>query len=83
MIVKVPPEFRDAIDQAGHPLELQDEQTSTLYVLMTREQFRELVYDDSDLTDDEMLAAAGEGLNAPDGWGAQVDAALKASLALT
>jgi hypothetical protein len=70
MIMKIPPDIRDAIQQVGRPLELEDELTNASYVLMTREQFQKLVYDDSDLTADEMLAAATRGLNDPEGWGA-------------
>jgi len=37
---------------------------------MTRQEFKRLIYDDSDLTDGEMMAAAGHLFNDPDGWGA-------------
>lgn len=42
-------------------------------VLMTvdaREELQKLVYDDSELTEAEMLATAAEQLNDPEGWGA-------------
>ena len=42
-------------------------------VLMTidaRQQLQKLVYDDSEWTEEEMLAAAAEQLNDPEGWGA-------------
>ena len=42
-------------------------------VLMTvdaREELQKLVYDDSDLTSEEMRAAGRDQLNDPEGWGA-------------
>jgi len=68
---RISPEQRDAIrQQSGRPIEVEDEQTHTVYVLMTREQFQKIAYDDSDLTGDEMLAAAAQALDDPEGWGA-------------
>lgn len=59
MSILLTDELRQAIQQhPEHPLELEDAQTRTSYLLMTQEQFRRLVYDDSDLTNDEMVAAA-------------------------
>lgn len=37
---------------------------------MTSQQFQKYVYDDSDLTPDEMAAAAASHLDDPEGWGA-------------
>jgi hypothetical protein len=52
-------ELREAIQgQPERPLVFQDEPTQATYVLMTEEQFRRLVYDDSDWTVEEMAAAA-------------------------
>jgi len=71
MILKITDEIREAIGrQPGRPVEFTDDQTNTCYVLMTREQFQQLVYDDSDLTPDEMMAAAAHSLDDPEGWGA-------------
>jgi len=56
--------------QPDRPLEIRDDQTDTLYVLMTHDQFQKLAYDDSDLTGEEMIAAAAAALNDPEGWGA-------------
>ena len=53
-------DLREALqDSAGKPVEIEDPQTHQVYILMTRDQFQRLVYDDSDLTEDEMQAAAG------------------------
>lgn len=71
MTLKITDEIRTAIgQQPGRPVELRDDETNTFYVLMTREQFQQLVYDDSDLTPDEMMAAAAQSLDDPEGWGA-------------
>lgn len=71
MNAKLTDELRQAMQQQpDRPLEIRDDQTNTLYVLMTRDQFQKLVYDDSELTGDEMLAAAAAGLDDPEGWGA-------------
>ncbi len=70
MSPKIPNEIREALDQqAGGPLELKDDQNA-VYVVMTRQKFQTLVYDDSELTPDEMMAAAAQSLDDPDGWGA-------------
>jgi hypothetical protein len=52
-----------------HPLEVQDA-AGRVYVVMTSEQFRKYVYDDSELAPGEMLAAAAAQLDDPEGWGA-------------
>ncbi|MEX0701492.1 MAG: hypothetical protein WD069_05290 [Planctomycetales bacterium] len=52
-------ELREAIrEHPERPLEFEDAETRTAYVLLTRDQFRRLVYDDSELTPEEMAAAA-------------------------
>ena len=64
-------DLREALqDSAGKPVEIEDPQTHQVYILMTRREFQRLIYDDSDLTEDEMQAAAGMALNDPEGWGA-------------
>ena len=73
MTPKLTKEIRDALQQnAGMPLdvEAEDDPTHQVYVVMTRQEFKRLIYDDSDLTADEMLAAAAQGIDDPDGWGA-------------
>jgi hypothetical protein len=57
-------------DSAGRPVEIQDTPTLQVYVVMTRQEFRRLVYDDSDLTAEEMQAAPGQALADPEGWDA-------------
>jgi hypothetical protein len=57
-------------DSAGKPVEIQDTKTRQVYVLMTRQEFQRLIYDDSDLTPEEMQAAAGPALADPEGWDA-------------
>lgn len=58
-----------AVSHQEHPLEVQDA-AGKVYFVMTSEQFRRYVYDDSELTPDEMLAAAASQLGVPEGWGA-------------
>jgi hypothetical protein len=55
-------------DSAGQPVEIQDTQTQQVYVVMTRQEFQRLIYDDSDLTAEEMQA--GSALADPEGWDA-------------
>ncbi len=71
MSPKITNDQRNALRQEpDRPIEIEDEQTQKLYVLMTRDLFRKLVYDDSDITPEEMMAAASEELNDPETWGA-------------
>lgn len=74
MTPKLSKELSQALqNKPGTPLEVEDPETSTLYVLVTREQFTRLqdrLYDDGELTTEEMLAAAAPALNDPAGWGA-------------
>lgn len=71
MTPKLINELREALaDSAGKPVEIEDPQTHQIYILMTRREFQRLVYDDSDLTEDEMQAAASRALNDPEGWDA-------------
>jgi len=71
MTPKLIKDLREALQQsAGKPVEIEDPQTRQVYILMTQREFRRLVYDDSDLTEEEMQAAAGTALADPGGWGA-------------
>lgn len=47
----------EAVNRQDRPLEVLDA-AGKLYVVMTSQQFQKYVYDDSELTVDEMLAAA-------------------------
>lgn len=69
MTPKLIEELRDALqDNAGKPTEIEDAQTHQVYVLMTRDEFRRLVYDDSDVTEEEMLAIAEAAFADLEGW---------------
>jgi hypothetical protein len=58
MTPRITNELRDAVQHnAGKPLEVEDDQHQ-VYVLMTRDAFERVVYDDSDLSEYEMSAAA-------------------------
>lgn len=71
MKIKLTNNLRKALERsAGNPVEIQDEHTQQDYVLMSRDDFRRLVYDDSELEPREMLAAAGEAIDDSEGWGA-------------
>ncbi len=64
-------EQREALRQhPGGPVEFRDDQSNTRYVLMSRQVFQSLVYDDSDLGADELLAAAAAVNRGLDGWDA-------------
>jgi hypothetical protein len=57
----------------GQPLAMDDERTQTQYVLVRAELFRrlqQLAYDDSDVTPEEMLAAAARVFAEDDDWDA-------------
>ena len=63
--------LREALQHSGgKPVEIEDTQTHEIYVLMTRDDFQRLMYDDSELSEGEMLAAARQGLSDPEGWSA-------------
>ena len=74
MVAKLTNEMREALQQSGgRPVEVEDDQTQRVYVIVTRDEFRDMqhrVVHDGDLSDDEMLAVAAQGLDDPDGWGA-------------
>jgi hypothetical protein len=65
---------RDALAKhPGEPVIIDDLGTQTQYVLLRADQYRrlaQLAYDDSDLTPEEMTAAAAVFLTDAEGWGA-------------
>jgi hypothetical protein len=64
-------DLREALqNNAGKLVEIEDAQMHQVYIVMTRPEFQRLIYDDSDLTEEEMLAAAAQGLADANGWGA-------------
>lgn len=68
MTIELNKDIAEAVDRQGHPLEVRDA-AGRVYVVTTGQQFRKYVYDDSELTPDEMLAAAAVHLDDPEGWG--------------
>jgi hypothetical protein len=74
-MVTINKEIAEALErQRERPLEVRDA-AGRIYYLMTEEQFRQYVYDDSELSADEMLAAAMTSLNDADDWDAPEGAA--------
>lgn len=69
MTAKLNADIIEAVNRQNRPLEVQDE-AGKIYFVMTSQQFQKYVYDDSELSPDEMLAAAESQLDDPDGWGA-------------
>ena len=69
MTAKLNEDLAEAVNQQGRPLEVRDA-TGKVHFVMTSQQFQKYVYDDSDMTPDEMLAAAASQLDDPEGWGA-------------
>lgn len=57
MTVELNKDIAEAVTRQDHPLEVRDA-AGRVYVVMTHQQFQKYVYDDSELTSDEMLAAA-------------------------
>jgi hypothetical protein len=71
MTPKLIQDLRAAIaDCHGKLIEIEDAETHAVCVLMTRDEFRRLVDDDSELPADEMDAAARQGLSDEEGWSA-------------
>jgi len=74
MAAKITNEMRNALQQSeGKAVEVEDDQTRKMYVIVSREEFRDMqhrVVTDGSLSDDEMLAVAAQSLDDPDGWGA-------------
>jgi hypothetical protein len=70
MTIRITTEIVEALrQQRGRPLRVEDA-SAQVYSVLTDEQFQHYVYDDSDLTPDEMVAAAEYALNDPESWGA-------------
>jgi hypothetical protein len=69
MTPKLNEDIAQAVSHQDRPLEVQDA-AGKVYVVMTSQQFQKYVYDDGDITPDEMLAAASQHLDDPEGWGA-------------
>jgi hypothetical protein len=69
MIAKITDEIAEAIKSHDRPLELEDD-SGQVYFVLTQQQFRQYVYDDSDLSSEEMMAAAACALGDLAGWGA-------------
>jgi hypothetical protein len=63
MTPKLNEDIADAVNQQARPLEIQDA-TGKVYFVMNNQQFQRYVYDDSELTTDEMMAAAAFHLDA-------------------
>ena len=74
MTPKLSDDQRKAIEQyPGQPVTVEDDRTQAVYVLLpieTYQKVQSLLSDDSELTPEEMLAAAAEALDNPSGWGA-------------
>jgi len=65
MNTRITEEIAEAVKQHGRPLLLEDS-AGALYYVLTGEQFRQYVYDDSELTEDEMIAAGSFMLDDPE-----------------
>lgn len=70
MNIEVTNEIVQALQkQPGLPLQLRDA-AGQIYYIMTDQQFQQFVYDDSELTPDEMIAAANSALDDSEDWDA-------------
>jgi hypothetical protein len=69
MTAKLNEEIAEAVSRQDGPLEVRDA-VGKAYIVMTSQQFQKYVYDDSELTRDEMVAAAAWQLDDREGWGA-------------
>ena len=69
MIAKLNEDIAEAVSRQDRPLEVRDA-AGKVYMVMTSQQFQKYVYDDSELTPDEMVAAVAAHLDDPEGWGA-------------
>jgi hypothetical protein len=73
MAKKLPAEIGKLIQpQPGRvaEFEFEGDASNTIWVMMTREQMKQIVYDDDELSSNEMLASAATALDDPEGWGA-------------
>lgn len=59
-------DIANAVSRQNHPLEVTDA-AGKVYIVMTPQQFQKYVYDDSELTPDEMAAAAAVHLDDSEG----------------
>lgn len=60
-------------ESQGRPIEVEDDESHTVYVLIARDQFQDMqlrVIEDGELSEAEMLSVAAQSLNDPEGWGA-------------
>lgn len=62
-------DIANAVSRQDRPLEVTDA-AGKVYIVMTPQQFQKYIYDDSELTPDEMVAAAAVHLDDHEGWGA-------------
>lgn len=69
MTAKLNEEIAEAVIRQDRPVEVRDA-AGKAYIVMTTQQFQKYIYDDSELTPDEMVAAAAWQLDDRDGWGA-------------
>lgn len=61
MLPTLTPEQRDALRRAaGRLVEVLDQDSAETYVLMPKSEFERLAYDDSELSEEEMVAAASQ-----------------------
>jgi hypothetical protein len=66
MNAKLNPEIAEILNRHDGPVEVHDAAGNT-YFVMTDEQFKKYVYDDSELSVEEMLAAATSQIEDPEG----------------
>lgn len=69
MTAKLNEDIAEAVSRQDRPLEVWDA-AGNVYIVMTSQQFQKYVYDDTELTPDEMAAAAALQLDDPEEWGA-------------
>lgn len=81
MTAKLNEDIAVAVSRQDRPLEVWDA-AGNAYIVMTSQQFQKYIYDDTELTPDEMTAAVALHLDDPEGWGAAGMDALKVSLEL-
>jgi hypothetical protein len=69
-----PDQIRQALLlSGGKPVEIEDDQTSAIYVIVARDEFRQryqTLYDDSELDLSEVYPLADEVFGGPEGWDA-------------
>lgn len=71
MDVRIDPELAQALHASNDELEIVDPSTDRVYVIVTKERWsNRAAYDDTDVSPNEMLAAAAMANAGPDGWDA-------------